>query len=645
MKSAILAAIGENGLERPAQLNAALAANNRLKYCFSLLQMAITQADHPDQSAATLRQERIACGIEDSSLDDVISATRRVNGSYRVPACGKLIGRISQDLQTMAAPLASNPAWKDRLRGLLSTLAGCPDDEISASAVRAITRAGRAKNDSIHQFVMDLHKELNAIEAGLAEERLDGAAVYGIEDSDRPLIAAFMAGLNRTAPLKFNHPGLATTATRSGKALVIQNDVGTTDAHVIVIHVEGMAVSITYSDVHLERLHFLRDMLQAYSVSWGEDRVNQSPEVGAGETFHLSTGRFDAKDAAELNAYLKLLGSRLVFLIDWNRARKQLRGFVKGDQRTKLLLWAAEAEIGHRGFLEAGGSRLINQAIEAIGGSAMHFGDRLCQVLGDEATQGFVQFVFRAAAEGIRDHQSLSLIQGRVQAELQTHFASEGVRLLQLASDHAGMIFEIATLVRDGVSAIGCASANDSYRRLAKSAARFEHEADALVTAAREAARMRPEYDPLFRVVEAADDAADELEEAAFLLELLAESKPQGPALGVLESLGELLLRGSEEWVKALSHAAHGYTPGGAASIGDGDADDFLISVEKVSEIEHSADDAERALIHTAVQRARNFRQLHMYAELGRSLESASDALKWAALLTRDCLLGTVSRA
>jgi len=197
--------------------------------------------------------------------------------------------------------------------------------------------------------------------------------------------------------------------------------------------------------------------------------------------------------------------------------------------------------------------------------------------------------------------------------------------------------------VQDGVGAIGCAPTNNSYQQLAKRAARFEHEADELVNAAREAVRRRPEYNALFRVVEAADDAADELEEAAFLLELLAESKPQGPALQALESLAELLLRGSQEWIKALSHAPHGYTAGGAAALGD-NADDFLISVDKLSEIEHRADDAERALTHAAVQRARNFRQLHMYTEMGRCLESASDALKWAGLMTRDYLLGNILR-
>jgi uncharacterized protein Yka (UPF0111/DUF47 family) len=647
MKAQILEAIGETGFERSAQLNAALAANDRLKYCFSLLQMAVAHADHPEQSAASLRHERLACGIDDSGLDEVVTTARREGECYHVPACGKILQRITQDLRTMATPVldASPGAFEKRLEALLSALPEGQDDEIAAHVVSAITRARHDKGDSVHQIVMDLHKALNTMQAEVAEERLDGAAVYGIEENDRPLITAFMAGLNRTAPLKFSHPGLDTTATRAGQRLVIQNDIGTTDAHVIVIHVEGMAVETTYSDVHPERLQFLRDMLKPYQVSWGEDSTRQTPSVAAGTTFHLATGRFEAKDHDDLRAYLGFLASRLVFLIDWNRARKQLRGFLRGDQRAALLAWAAEAEVGHRGFLQLGGARLINQAIEDTGGSAMHFGDRLCDVLGNEAAQSLVQFVFRVATEGLRDHQSPSLIQDRVRAELQTHFASEGTRILQLASDHAGMIFEIATLVRDGIRAIGSGADGDSYQRLAKRARRFEHEADQLVATARDAVRRRPEYTPLFRVVEAADDAADELEEAAFLLELLAESKAEGEALHALEALADLLVDGTEEWIKALSHAAQGYTPHGAGAGALADADDFVIAIDRLSALEHSADDAERALIHASVQRARNFRQLHMYAEMGRSLEGAADALKWASLITRDHLLGTVLSA
>jgi hypothetical protein len=66
--------------------------------------------------------------------------------------------------------------------------------------------------------------------AELATETLDGVAAYGIDGADRPLIRAFMRGVAATAPLRFNHPGLGTTATRVGDRLVVHNDIGTTKA-------------------------------------------------------------------------------------------------------------------------------------------------------------------------------------------------------------------------------------------------------------------------------------------------------------------------------------------------------------------------------------------------------------------------------
>ena len=43
--------------------------------------------------------------------------------------------------------------------------------------------------DSLHRLVMDLHKRLNAMQAALAEETLDGAAVYNLAEADRPLVS------------------------------------------------------------------------------------------------------------------------------------------------------------------------------------------------------------------------------------------------------------------------------------------------------------------------------------------------------------------------------------------------------------------------------------------------------------------------
>jgi uncharacterized protein Yka (UPF0111/DUF47 family) len=632
MKAKILAALGETELGRAAQVNAALAANDRIKYCLALLQVAAAQADHPEQGSSTLRAERVASGIEDAELDGIATGTRREGDCYRMPGCAKLLRRVAQELKNMAAPV-SDEAFRGRLDALMPGLEIPEEDLIAAEKIHEITRAGTAEHDSVHQLVMDLHKRLNAVQAELAEERLDGASVYGVEKNDRTLIAAFMAGLNRTAPLKFDHPGLDTTATRAEHALIIQNDIGTTDAHVIVIHVEGRAVRVTYTDVHRVRAKFFRDMLQRFDVKWTS---GQGGHVGE-ESFTMLTGTFTAKSRTELVEYLNFLGSRLVFLIDWNRARKQLRAFLRGEDREAVLRWAAEAEVGQRGFLELGGAAVINLAIEKIPGSAMHFGDRLCDVLGDEATVKFVQFCLRAAAEGLKQHHSTGLIHDRICAELHVHFSSEEQRLLRLAEEHAGLIFELACQVREGLREIGSEGGGEVYVRLAKRARQFEHDADQLVSTARDAVRKRPEYAALFKVAETADDAADELEEVAFLLGLLQATNPDGSAAEALANLSDLLVEAAQEWIKALGHAVHI-----RRTHQQDDADDFLQAIDRLLELEHHADDAERALTFATVQQARDFRQLHLYSEIGGSLEAAADSLKGAGLIARDQLFATM---
>jgi len=645
MKTQILEAIGEKELNRSAQIQAALAANERIKCYLSLLQLAVARADHPEQPTDSLRAECMASGINGRSLDSLMTQSRREQGRYRLPGCQAIIKRIEDDLHVMAAPVLTKmngreAKFAERLERVFAVFPEIQDDLIESKVIDNLTCAGRGEGDSLHQIVMDLHKALNTMQAELTEEHLDGASVYRIEDKDRPIVAAFMAGLNRTAQLKFNHPGLATVATRVGDHLIIQNDLGTTDAHVIVIHVDGMRVQVTHTDIHAERIHFMREMLKPYAVSWGEEQTKLADSDPAAVGFRLVTGRFDAKDLGELLNYLTFLASRLVFLIDWNRARKDLRSFLRGKDRIALLAWAAEAEVGHRGFLELGGAKVINRAIEETRDSAMHFGDRLCDVLGDESAMEFMKFVFRATMEGLRDHQSPGLIQDRIHAELQAHFSSEGKRLFQLASEQAAMIFEIATLLRDDIRNIQSGDHKGASREVAERARVYEHSADQLVVASHEAIRKRPEYTMLFRLLETADNAADELEEVAFLMDLLVSSEKSGDVLEELIALVDLLLEAAQEWVKALSHASH--IDKSKGMIAPENVRDFLTAVDALFALEHRADEAERALTYAAVQKARNFRQLHIYSKIADSLEEASDALKWAGLMAREYLLGNM---
>src|SRR4029077_6872584 len=117
-------------------------------------------------------------------------------------------------------------------------------------------------------------------------------------------------------------PGLGTTAAHEGDRLTIQNDLGMTQAHVLVIHVAGLSATLTYADVHRSRIRFLQEVLQTYNVQWARG------ETPAGEDYEVVVGQLDAETTEELERSLTFLGSRLVFLIDWNRARKRLTDLV-----------------------------------------------------------------------------------------------------------------------------------------------------------------------------------------------------------------------------------------------------------------------------------------------------------------------------
>ena len=187
---------------------------------------------------------------------------------------------------------------------------------------------------------------------------------------------------------------------------------------------------------------------------------------------------------------------------------------------------------------------------------------------------------------------------------LAAHFSNEARQLLRVAADHAGLIFELASLARDALQP----SAGDAGRR-AKRARNFEHDADRLVVGAREAVARRPDYAVFLRLMQTADDAADELEDAVSLIGLDAlEGKP----LQALQILADLLAEAAQEWIKALAHASR---IGAAGS--DAEMEDFLTAIDRLSALEHQADDAQRALEASAVQHARDFRQLHLFSAIG----------------------------
>jgi len=637
-KTRILDSLNEQALLLPSLVNRALTANDRVKYRFTLLQAAQAHADRPDAVTSSLRAERLAAGVPDSDLDRVVGDSERLGpGRYRVPASAGIVHEVFSDVAEMLEPLRvaeipESTAFTQRLQAF--AVPECAGDELAADQIHGITSGDREAGDSLHLLVMDMHRALNALQGSLASETIVGCRAYGIRDTDRALIAAFMDGINRTAPLKFDHPGLSATATRVGDKLVLQNDIGTTDAHVLVIHVTGRTVTVTYTDVHLPRLLFFQSLFDGYAVEW-QDTLSRKDAGMEDGVYHLCVGRYSARSNLKLRDYLGHLGSRLVFLIDWNRARKRLRLFVPRRAAIDLLKWAADGNIGHMAWLKAGGEQLIFDAMSFAYGGQLRPGDRLDDLLtGNRAVQ-FLRFNLKQALEGLTQGRPASLIADEIRTELASQVRSTEDAMLDTALEHAGLIVELADTVRTALEAAQ-AGRRHEVTTMAQRAKDWETAADRELNNARSTLLEGDNF--MMQLMSAADDIADDLEEAVFHITLSPEAPDS--SIAALSKLVEPVANASRELVKALSASRHA-----RRGVPREDMEDFLQAVHAIRTMEHASDLAEREVKRTLASDPRPFAEVFGVVEAARNLEEAADGLMHVALLLRDHVMGKVIHA
>ncbi|MHC4937505.1 MAG: DUF47 domain-containing protein [Planctomycetota bacterium] len=629
-KRSIVRELGEEVLLLPRVLNDALAANDRTKYYFTLLQTAAAQADLPRSDAPRLDRERRAAGVEDPGFDDVVASARRLpDGALSIDQAARIHECLVKDVGRMIEPLrlAGNDAaeFEQRLRALRQRTPDLAGGIVPDGLIADLTDVRR---ESLHLLVMDLHRALNALQGEIAEATLSGARVYGLEESDHAAVNAFMDGLHRTAPLKFDHPGLGTTATRIGERLLLQNDIGTTDAHVLVVHVDPGQVTITYTDIHIERARFFESLLESRGVQWEDTRARRATGLET-DQYYLCTGVYRSDDPAARDAFLEYLGSRIVFLIDWNRARKRLRPFLPKRRAIELLRWAAEKEYGHRAWLELGGERLLLEALDYAAATRSRYGERLDKVLGLEPTTEYLQYVLKTTSEGLQRGRSHRFVRDAVRTELLRYFDGIGRTLLELCEAHARYLLEIATGTHEAILQLTHANGSEFARRMASRAAQWEQKADEIVGQIRSSIRRSTGTKVYEPIIHQADDAADGIEECAHLLTLCPPTIPSSIA-----ELARWVVVAAQEWIKALESAVHVHR-GGAGE----DLQDFLESVDRIVEFEHRADDVERQATADLLREAPDFRQFHVQTKLAHELEDATDCLSHAALRLRDYLL------
>lgn len=147
-------------------------------------------------------------------------------------------------------------------------------------------------------------------------------------------------------------------------------------------------------------------------------------------------------------------------------------------------------------------------------------------MLGEAEAVEFLVEALGHAAQAMRARQSPALIADSIRLLLRRHLCRHRDEF-DLLGEHAGFCHALAEGIRDAL-AHGQESDADAARKLDERAKAWERKAEHLVMRSREQAEHNPRWQPFLRLIEIADDAADALEEAAFLLSLIAEGHHQG---------------------------------------------------------------------------------------------------------------------
>ncbi|MFZ3141753.1 DUF47 family protein [Polaromonas sp.] len=643
LKEKAVASLGQSSLLMPAWVKAALLANDRLKLYLTMIQSAAQHAGSPENPATDWGRELAQSGLHDAAwLQDLVKTAYFDDRTLVIPQLGQLLGALASDLSLMARPLCdagheSHPALIARRDLWLQKLHAMEDGEgLGPQALAELTRGDRKHGDSFHILVMDLHKQLNAMASEIASENLDGAHVWQIEEADRPLIKAFMRGLHRTAPLKFSHPGLDTAVTRNGSKLLIQNDIGTNDVHVLVIEVEQRTISLTYSDLHAGRFGFFRKMLEAVGFEWTVHDPVTSEGLNAGKPYQMGTAVLKADGDDVLMNGLEAVASRIVFVIDWNRARKRLQNFVSKSQAVAILRRGAKEEWGHMAWLLAGGERLVFTAMQVVDSEAFRVGDRLDDVLGEPSATDFLLGLLRMSSIMLRQQQPVALVADEAQMLL-ARVLRQRTFEFDLLAEHAAYCHAIALALCDALEN-GAAMDSSQSASLVLRAKTWERQADHLLMDARQRAERQSRWHPVVELLEKSDDVADALEEATFIHSMTLGEPLQGlPASvnEVLRRLADTTLAAIQDQVKAIEIARHVSDRGDPA-----DSDLFLQTLWRMLRAERLCDELSRQA------RRRIVDSLHaspagllLANDLTATIEQASDGLLAAGYALRKMVL------
>jgi hypothetical protein len=151
---------------------------------------------------------------------------------------------------------------------------------------------------------------------------------------DRPAIEAFMRGLEATKKLKFGHPRLGHDRDANGRTAY---DSKRYRRDRCPCRGDRRRAGGGHRHVHRRASGACKVLCRAVPVLWSGLERKSAAGLGDDGAFYLVTGRLPFDKSGSRNAFLENLGSSLVFLIDWNKARKILREWVPKSDAIRVL--------------------------------------------------------------------------------------------------------------------------------------------------------------------------------------------------------------------------------------------------------------------------------------------------------------------
>jgi uncharacterized protein Yka (UPF0111/DUF47 family) len=366
-------------------------------------------------------------------------------------------------------------------------------------------------------------------------------------------------------------------------------------------------------------------------VNW-EDTLTKSIGIQfEKKAYNLLTGRYTARDLTDLEAFLTHLGSRIVFLIDWNRARKRLGDFLPNKDCIAVLKWAADNEVGHIAFFNLGGEMIIYNALLL----SVPCGEPLHLRLGREKCMEYLKWALQTAATGLLASNSRSFIQDEIKAELLVQLGSEYENLMEMCEEHASLIIETATAVSDSL----LKGDGDFVARSAQKVRVWEGQADEIVRKVRTLSKRIEKASFFTSLINASDDALDHLEEASLLATFILPDALSREVHADLRTMAEIAQRCSQEFLKVLISAREVHKGYNREEIAD-----FLGASDSVRSLEKECDEARRKTVQGIFRESDGNKGFLVCFEFTRCIMASTSSLTNAAGIMHDNILESMRR-